>query len=166
MRLLKSNKGAGFSDTLLGVSVVCAVLVFALPEYLKTGADTIKPSEREVAMGDLDRIAQAIQQLEQDTGVMSGYPGPNPCVNDGESLIDRDCRMGLFCTNGKYANWSGPYLTSDMRDPWGNPYYLDNDFYRKGKVSRVVASMGPNGVQDYKAGGDDIVLILCTRGVQ
>ena len=167
MKLLKSETGIGFPDLLLYISVGCAALVFILPQYIKVGQDTISRQEREVTLVDLETIAAAINQLEKDTGMLAGYPGPNPCVNPSEHLIDRDCRVGLYCTNGKHSNWAGPYLTSDMRDPWGNPYYLDNDFHRGGNISRVIASMGPNGVQDYKERtSDDIVIVLCTQGEQ
>ena len=162
--ILECSAGVGFADFLLYLSVIMAVVAFALPEFF---VDTKKASEAERAIveSDLKLIGEAILLLEEDVDVLAGVPGPNPCVNEPEvSVVEGDCQLGLYCTNGEYLNWKGHYLKKPLVDPWGQPYYLDNDYKGKSKMQRVVGSMGPNGLQDFHGKGDDLIVVLCERG--
>lgn len=52
-----------------------------------------------------------------------------PPRNLGNNEIDLSTASGgLVATDGTYQNWEGPYIT-DVIDPWGNPYFLDEDYY-------------------------------------
>lgn len=115
------------------------------------------------AKSDLKLIADAVQQLEKHSKIKAGYPGPNPCINDPEFASLDTCRLGLMCNDGKYKVWNGPYIKVLPLDPWGQKYYLDNDYYQNGSVSRVLGSKGPNGVQDYDSASDDIIHVLCSE---
>jgi hypothetical protein len=159
--ICRNEKGIGLADGLLIMAAVCGILTIYLPQLL---VPQVEPKLKAEALAQLNSIALAIENLERDTNILTGYPGPNVCVNDLEFADLANCRLGLICKDDKYSNWQGPYLKQVPSDPWGNPYYLDNDFYQQGKVFRVLGSFGPNGVQDYGVDSDDIVYVLCGLG--
>lgn len=158
--LIRNQSGLGLEDLLVIISIVCAAGAFVLPEFLKPEQDKGLLAK---ANADLEIIVGAIRKLEGDTGVLAGYPGPNKCINDPEFEFLDVCRIGLVCNDGKYPNWKGPYLANVPKDPWGHSYYIDNDYRMKGRISRVVGSMGPNGVQDYEEPSDDVLFVLCVE---
>lgn len=148
-----------FPDFMILISILCAGAVFALPFVMKPKIDPIHATKVKT---DLQMLAEAIGMLEKHSRMLAGYPGPNSCVNDLEFNNLETCRLGLKCNDGKYKAWNGPYIKDIPLDPWGRKYYLDNDYYHKGTVSRVLGSMGPNGVQDYDSSSDDIIFVLCS----
>ncbi len=151
-------KGISFPDVMILISVLCAGAAFALPYIFQS---TAAPAAIAKAQSDLQIIADAVAQLEKHSKIKAGYPGPNPCVNDPEFASLDTCRLGLKCNDGKYKVWKGPYIKEVPLDPWGRKYYMDNDYYQNGVVSRVLGSKGPNGVQDYDSSSDDIIHVLC-----
>jgi hypothetical protein len=160
---LHSEAGLNLLDLLLYLSVMLAGLSFALPEFFvpEQQADA---NERAQIKQDLTQLREALNMLETDIAMLAGAPGPNPCVNAPEKFIHtNDCEFGLYCDNG-YPGWKGPYLTDPLKDPWGQPYYVDNDYRTSAGLQRVIGSMGPNGLQDFGGRGDDIVMVLCERG--
>ena len=112
------------------------------------------------ASSELGNLSAAILRMEKATGQMVGRETIDICLSDNEFTDLSDCALGLACNDGSYTNWNGPYSQSNGVDPWGNPYYIDGDYYFQDRVARVVGSRGPNGFQEYE-GGDDIVQILC-----
>lgn len=161
MRLDQS--GRGLADTLIFLSAIIAVVAFVGPEYMDLGTN-LKPSEKQQVSRDLDTLLKAIELLESETGELVGLPGPNPCVNAPEFFVTKDCRQGLLCNDGRYGLWNGPYLKRELSDPWGQAYYIDNDYKTDKGLARVIGSLGPNGVQDPFGKGDDTIRVLCQRG--
>ncbi|MEO0336068.1 MAG: type II secretion system protein GspG [Pseudomonadota bacterium] len=162
-REIRSESGMTFADFLLYLSAILALVAFSLPNFL-VREKTASQTERQIVNEDLALIGEAILLMEAETGFLAGLEGPNPCVNTSEAFIDNeDCGMGIYCDHGVYPNWQGPYLNKKLVDPWGQAYYIDNDYRGRSGLQRVVGSMGPNGIQDFYGQGDDIVVILCKR---
>ena len=68
--------------------------------------------------------------------------------------------MGLADTDGLYPNWKGPYYKGQFKDPWGNYYWLDEDYTLGGTVVTAVGSYGPNGEGLNNYDDDDIVVVI------
>ncbi|MCB0406994.1 MAG: type II secretion system protein GspG [Bdellovibrionales bacterium] len=160
MNLKNNQQGIGLGEIMIFMAALCGLLTIYLPTFLNPPVD---PTLLASAQADLKVLTQSVNRLEKETGILAGYPGANPCINDMEFGNLSDCRLGLACTDGRYPGWKGPYLGNIPKDPWGHNYYMDNDFYvGDGTIQRVIGSMGPNGVQDYGPQSDDIYVVLCS----
>ena len=109
----------------------------------------------------------AIEQLAIDT---NKWPGPqNVGVTADEEVWDLSAsKAGLTNTNGGFPHWSGPYMQSVPRDPWGSNYFFDPDYYASGVVgqgpqSAVIGSFGPNKCCRNTYDSDNIILTLPTQ---
>lgn len=130
---------------------------------------------------ELDALKTVFQRLYDDTLL---YPnGANSYCRDVSLVPANEVDLssddaGLLTNGSSWANWEGPYI-SDVTDPWGNPYYLDEDYQclaatkgcpnvdDVGNDSSVIVSCGPNGTIesgscDYDA--DNVVYRLCDAG--
>jgi len=127
------------------------------------------------ALADIDGIYQAILILGEDTGFWPGKKKPyktecgasgNEICGDGCSISLSDCEAGLLCNPAPpndYPNWKGPYLSHLPKDPWGNEYFFDTDYYVDSRCVAVVGSYGPNGVGLNQYDSDDLIKILPTE---
>lgn len=129
------------------------------------------------AVVEIDGIKTTFVQLYGDTGF---YPNGQPTYcrtsppNGNEVDLSTDA-AGLLANGSSWAGWNGPYISSVI-DPWGNPYYLDEDYQcltgtegckgvnDSGNDSSVIVSCGPNGVISNGSCAydtDNIVYRLC-----
>ncbi|MEK7659750.1 MAG: type II secretion system protein [Patescibacteria group bacterium] len=156
------------------------------------------------AQSDLYDISIAMFNLEQDTDKSIGrnivgsckeddnegdpYKPSGPTYTDGGEYpvagfvgtTDFTDFAGIAGTDGYYPNWQGPYLTTNLIDPWGRPYWFDPDYHclpstgsapakgceyadQAGNAYRVLYSRGPvdDGTVYNDYGSDNIVRILC-----
>ena len=133
------------------------------------------------AQSDLVQIRNAMALMSSDTGLW-----PNGCevstiivsplIGAGNEVALNTAAAGLLVrptvgvtdagsdcawTAQAVANWNGPYTASTLIDPWGTPYWFDNDYVARrdcptpnanpsAATMAVVVSDGPN-----KVGGAD-----------
>ena len=129
------------------------------------------------AVVEIDALKTVFAQLYGDTGY---YPNGSTSFcrstlpNDNEVDLSSD-DAGLLVNGIGWDGWDGPYMT-DVEDPYGNPYYLDEDYECMtategcrgvndvGNDSSVIVSCGPNGAIDTGSCAydeDNIVYRLC-----
>jgi hypothetical protein len=82
-------------------------------------------------------------------------------ASNGDELWNLNAAAaGLTANGGAWSGWTGPYLTSVPTDPWGNNYFLDEDYDIDGVDYVVIGSFGPNGVGPNNYDADNIIIIL------
>lgn len=126
---------------------------------------------------EISAVQAAIGLLFDDTGLY-----PNGTVDycrtslpPGNEIDLSSDNAGLVANGLSWDGWNGPYI-SDLTDPWGNPYFLDEDYQclasttgcrgvtDAGNDSSVIVSCGPNGaISDGSCAydADNIVFVLC-----
>jgi len=169
--------------TLIEVLVVIA-LIGVLATMIMTSLNTSKERARIArAQSEIGQIYMAIFLLEDDTEQWPGhkvaykkqcgvsnneicvYPADN-CdygLNDGRAGITQDDLTNPPSSN--YPHWRGPYYMPEVpKDPWGNEYFFDTDYYIGGACRVVIGSSGPNGISsiknDLEGDYDDIIYII------
>lgn len=184
MRLVRVQRGF----TLIELLVVIAIIGILAAVVLASLSDSREQSKIAAAQTQLRSIHTAIEMLANDTGL---YPHQQPryCPPRSAAANEVDLSLpssGLLATDGSYPGWNGPYIASVL-DPWGNPYFLDEDYYCtpgavgcRGHVSAttdhsVLVSCGPDGMLGDADGGgpvpdngvgcayndDNIVYVFC-----
>lgn len=113
-----------------------------------------------------NRIAKAIETLAMETGE---YPGHTPAgyvcywprnevwnLNSGRAGLVKDD------DDEPFPDWGGPYISRIPKDPWGNDYAWDSDYYlrEESKWVAAVVSFGPNGIGPNRYDDDNIIVIL------
>ncbi len=158
MYLLFAHKRLGF--TLIEILVVIAIVGILAAVVLASLNDSRELANIRKAQADMRNIHTAMEVLFNDTGL---YPHKQPQYCPPRSAGGNEVNLnspttGLVGTDGSYENWSGPYVTSVI-DPWGRPYFLDEDYYcaggeqgcnghvTTGATDRsVLVSCGPDGM--------------------
>lgn len=123
------------------------------------------------AKGDLSALRTAVSNLELDTGLLPGGLLPTPCVQNQETYLNA-ANAGIMSNNGTFTNWSGPYMSTLPKDPWGREYYFDPDYtcystvegcknVANGATVRAVVSLGKVGSETDYNDGDNVVQVLC-----
>ena len=138
---------------IVGILMVTATLAY---NVFRDKAKTVQ------AMADLKKIQLAIELLAIDT---EKWPGPN---NVGEianmEVWDLSAaNAGLVATNGAFPGWSGPYIASVPKDPWGSNYFFDPDYRIGGVFYAVIGSFGPNKVGRNRYDSDDLIIKLAAQ---
>lgn len=160
MNTLKVRRCFGFTapEIMICILVLGVLLAVALPSISKARTQ----SRIEEAKEELELLSNAILKLAWDTG---RWPGGIP--RDSTSLTSypetwelNTTNAGLRYTSASFPNWKGPYFTKVPLDPWGQPYFFDNDYTTGGKVRIVVGSFGPNRVGQNVYDSDDIFVLL------
>lgn len=136
--------------TLIELLVVIAILSVLLGTVFVNLRSSREKSRRVEAKGDVSRIANAVQLLFADTRLFPGYIGKigKDVRKFAVSSAESGLVTGTKCPNtpGCYNNWRGPYLSEDVKDPWGHDYFIDYSYYGypSDAVRQVVVSYGAN----------------------
>tara|TARA_B100000508_G_scaffold73989_1_gene57604 strand:- start:878 stop:1435 length:558 start_codon:yes stop_codon:yes gene_type:complete len=183
---MKSSKHYGF--TLIELLVVIAIIGILAAVVLASLGDAREQAKISKAQADMKNIHIAMEVLFNNTG---WYPHKQnsycpPRIASGNEVNLDSPATGMTSTDGTFANWNGPYVNSVI-DPWGNPYYFDEDYYcTAGAVGcnnqtsaspdhSVLVSCGPDGMLGDADGGgpipnngtacayndDNVVMVLC-----
>jgi general secretion pathway protein G len=162
----KTTGGFTLIELLVVISIISllASIVFASLNGARAKARIAR------ARADLYQFQTAVALLEDDTGQTPKHYSSSACIQNPEVYLDTP-EAGIQTTDGNFPNWRGPYLPQVSRDPWGNRYIFDADYFCQGDIGcesipngtvvRVVHSGGPNGSGINIYDGDNIVLILC-----
>lgn len=183
---MKYQQKAGF--TLIELLVVIAIIGILAAVVLASLTDAREQAMIRKAQADMKNIHTAMEVLYHHTGWYPHKRGSYcpPRSASGNEVNLNSPATGLVATDGTFINWSGPYVSSVI-DPWGNPYYFDEDYYCtagavgcRGATSTTadhsaLVSCGPDGMLGDADGGgpipsngtacayndDNVVLVLC-----
>jgi type II secretion system protein G len=158
LRNLKDFGGLTLLELIVVVAIIGLLTAIAIPTF-SSYRDKAKIA---LVRTDLRNIQRAMELLASDA---EKWPGPSDIgVISNQEVWDLNSpQAGLVATNGGFPNWSGPYIDSVPKDPWGSDYFLDPDYMIGGIDYAVVGSFGPNTVGQNVYDSDDIYLILPTQ---
>jgi type II secretory pathway pseudopilin PulG len=176
-----SRKGnAGFTLIELLVVLFC-IIVLALIIF-RNIYNAVEKARIARAYAELAGFKKAIDTMALDTkkwpnGCTIGHAlNGNPAIensSDNEVIlanaqsglrvaptIQSISSTGCGWTTTSIAAWKGPYFTASTTDPWGHPYWFDNDYFIKwgcpgdplwhsSPSTAVVVSLGPDGNYSY-----------------
>jgi prepilin-type N-terminal cleavage/methylation domain-containing protein len=165
--------------TLIELLVVIAIIGILASVVLASLNSARDKSEVAVAQSEIRQIVSAMAILYADTGT---YPnGAGDFCRTGAAIPSPNeinlslNASGIVANGSSWSGWDGPYM-SDVLDPWGTPYYLDEDYNCTAGAEgcggttdtgvSVVVSCGPD-LDDAGSGGscnyndDNIVYRLC-----
>lgn len=149
----------------LGFTLIELLVVIAIIGILAAVVLASLDSSRDQARGaraeqEMSNIRTAMELLHLDTKL---YPHKQPTYCPPRNAADNEVNLalaasGLVTSDGTYPNWSGPY-TRGVIDPWGTPYFLDEDYYctagargcggfsatNVSEIWSVLVSCGPDG---------------------
>ena len=147
--------------TVLEVIVVVSIIGLLAGLGVIATNKLIGKSRVHTAYSELQLLATAVSQLGWDTGKW-----PNGAWRDKE--IGRNNEMRTLANSAifeipsgeNYNDWKGPYYEGSVTDPWGNPYFFDDDYRIDGEDRVVIGSHGPNGSGINQYDSDNIWVAL------
>ncbi len=169
----KERKGFTIIEILITISII-GILVSVILPSLNTARDKALVAQ---AVMEISALKTTFITLYDDTGRYpngaTSYCRTSLPANNEVDLASAGA--GLTSNGGSWGNWNGPYM-ADVEDPWGHPYYLDEDYQCMASTegckgiddpstnSSVIVSCGKNGALNngscaYDA--DNVVQKLC-----
>ena len=174
MQIRKYKNEFGF--TLIELLVVIAIIGLLASVLLVAVNNARQAAKSTKVKADLSQIAKAMEFLISDTGLW-----PNGCkagftlnpvegasnevsLNDANAgLVLRppvgspDAASGCDRSTEVVNIWNGPYLKSNIYDPWGSAYWFDNDYHPykdcptpnanpSAPVISAIVSLGPDKI--------------------
>lgn len=138
--------------TLIELLVVIAIIGLLASVVLASLNSARGKASVTAARADMRNIQVAMEVMYDDTGL---YPHKRPTYCPPQSMSNNEVDLsantsGLVATDGSFPNWNGPYI-GDVIDQWGNPYFLDEDYYC------TSGAEGCDGVNDVTVGASAIV---------
>ncbi len=156
----KNQGGFTIIELMICVAIIGILASIAIPNYVRYRERAMVAR----AQSDLRASEQAVWMLALDTGL---YPNKDMVGEllgglEKEDLNDEECGLTGADDDFLVAGWAGPYIKEVPKDPWGNDYFFDNDYYNNddGWDYVVIGSYGPNGVGKNQYDDDDIIQIL------
>ncbi len=149
---IENKKGFTIIEILVVIAIIGILASVILPS-LNTARDKAQVAN---AVMEISALKTTFATLFDDTGY---YPNGDVSLCraslPGNNEIDlSDAAAGLTSNGNGWSNWHGPYMT-DVQDPWGHPYYLDEDY------QCMAATEGCKGVDD--ASTDSSVIVSCGK---
>ncbi len=120
--------------TLIELLVVIAIIGILAAVVLASLDDSRELAKIRKAQADMRNIHTAMEMMYLHTGL---YPHRQnkycPPESAGGNEVDLSLpTSGLTATDGtSYPSWDGPYV-QNVTDPWGRPYFFDEDYYCAG----------------------------------
>lgn len=151
------ERGFTFIELLMVLTIVAILARLAVPALLDA---RLKAKVARVE-ADLSVLVTASSKLYSDTGQYPLHLLEDPCQASGEAFVT-DCSVGLFCNDGSFTNWHGPYIElSTGLDPWGRHYVFDADYATDTSHGRAFVSGGPNKSGLNVSDADNFVRFVC-----
>lgn len=126
---MKNNR-AGFTliELLMVVIIIGILAAIAVPKFVGLG----KKTSIKAAIAEIRVIGSALDRYEMDNQMF-------PTTEQGlKALIEKPTSSPVP------KDWSGPYLSEDINDPWNLPYqYLYPS--QNGRIDYDLWSWGPDG---------------------
>jgi general secretion pathway protein G len=138
--------------TLIELLVVIAIIGILAAVALAALGETRESARERAAQSEMRQIQSAMEILKLQTGE---YPHRQEQYCPPENMSNNEINLataaaGLASTDGTFTNWQGPYVR-DVIDPWGNPYFFDEDYYC------TAGATGCDGIEDTAVGASVIV---------
>lgn len=162
---MKNKKVTGF--TLIELLVSIAIISLLATIIMVAMNDSRNSAKIVKATAQVREIRKAVVMLEGDSGEWPGHKTLDDIEfgASGNEMWDLHVpEAGLVATDGNFDNWTGPYLSMTLVDPWGNNYFFDTDYdidpTAGQRWAAVVGSFGPNGDGQNVYDSDNIVDVL------